>query len=215
VAGNESNLFIRDVTNGSKLIFRIQPNTPKDTLCLKSGGRIGLGTWSPSATLELQRTSEDAEALLNRTDGASGIFSAGADAVVFGSKTNHPVHFWANDLQVATLDTGGNMLLLGNLELGSSRELKQDIKPVDIAEAIKALKELRPVKFKYKSRPTDENIGFIAEDVPDLVATESRKTTSPMDVVAVLTRVVQEQQKTIAELSKKLSDLENEIKAKP
>lgn len=37
-------------------------------------------------------------------------------------------------------------------------------------------------------------MGFIAEDVPDLVATPNRKSLSPMDIVAVLTKVVQEQQ---------------------
>ena len=37
-------------------------------------------------------------------------------------------------------------------------------------------------------------MGFIAEDVPDLVATKDRKGLSPMDIVAVLTKVLQEQQ---------------------
>ncbi len=32
VAGNETNFFIRDVTNGSKLPFRIRPNAPGDSL---------------------------------------------------------------------------------------------------------------------------------------------------------------------------------------
>jgi hypothetical protein len=64
-------------------------------------------------------------------------------------------------------------------------------------------------------------VGFIAEDVPDLVATKDRKGLSPMDIVAVLTKVVQEQQKTaedqkkiIAELSRKVDDLQKEVKLK-
>ncbi len=43
-------------------------------------------------------------------------------------------------------------------------------------------------------------MGFIAEDVPELVATKDRKGLSPMDIVAVLTKVVQRQQKEIEEL---------------
>jgi hypothetical protein len=35
LAGNEANFFIRDVTNGSKLPFRIRPNTPGDALYLQ------------------------------------------------------------------------------------------------------------------------------------------------------------------------------------
>jgi hypothetical protein len=51
-------------------------------------------------------------------------------------------------------------------------------------------------------------VGFIAEDVPDLVAMPDRKGLSAMDVVAVLTKVVQQQQKTIAELQAKVEKLE-------
>jgi hypothetical protein len=36
------------------------------------------------------------------------------------------------------------------------------------------------VKFNYKSDQEDKHIGFIAEDVPDLVATKDRKGLSPM-----------------------------------
>jgi hypothetical protein len=54
VAGNESNFFIRDATNGSKLPFRIQPSTPSSTLCLKSEGYVGIGTWSPAANLDIE-----------------------------------------------------------------------------------------------------------------------------------------------------------------
>ena len=39
--------------------------------------------------------------------------------------------------------------------------------------------------------------GFIAEDVPDLVATGDRKGLSSMEMTAVLVKVVQKQQKMI------------------
>ena len=74
------------------------------------------------------------------------------------------------------------------------------------------LKELSPVKFNYKADSKETHVGFISEDVPALVATSDRKGMSPMDVVAVLTKVVQEQQKTIAELSEKLKELERSLK---
>jgi len=90
----------------------------------------------------------------------------------------------------------------------SSREYKQNIQDLTAAEAVVTLKDLNPVKFNYKKTPDQENLGFIAEDVPDLVATKDRKGMSSMDVVALLTKVVQEQQKTIAELSKKIDSLE-------
>ncbi|EFK10939.1 conserved domain protein [delta proteobacterium NaphS2] len=90
----------------------------------------------------------------------------------------------------------------------SSRAYKQDIKSLTREEAEEALTALQPVQFSYKTNPKERHVGFIAEDVPDLVASTDRKGMSAMDVVAVLTKVVQDQQKTIAELSKKVAALE-------
>ncbi|HSS48374.1 MAG TPA: tail fiber domain-containing protein, partial [Thermoanaerobaculia bacterium] len=64
----------------------------------------------------------------------------------------------------------------------SSRELKRDIHSLGAEEALSALAGLDPVRFYYKADPSDEYLGFIAEDVPDLVATADRKTLSPMDL---------------------------------
>ena len=57
VAGNETNFFIRDATNGSKLPFRIFPNAPSDALTIEgSTGDIGLGTTTPSDAVEIVRS---------------------------------------------------------------------------------------------------------------------------------------------------------------
>ena len=109
----------------------------------------------------------------------------------------------------------GNVYIAANLELGSSRAYKDNIQPIGATEAFEALKGLQPVRYHYKSDPAEESLGFIAEDVPALVATDGRKSLSPMDFVAVLTRVVQEQQKTIEGLAQKVVDLERELKANP
>lgn len=90
----------------------------------------------------------------------------------------------------------------------SSREYKQDIKSLTKDKAVETLTALQPVQFSYKTDPREKHVGFIAEDVPDLVASTDRKGMSAMDVVAVLTKVVQDQQKTIAELSRKVAALE-------
>ena len=54
MAGNETNFFIRDVTNGSKLPFRIKPNAPKNSLFIAADGDIGLQTENPSAPFHLK-----------------------------------------------------------------------------------------------------------------------------------------------------------------
>ena len=91
----------------------------------------------------------------------------------------------------------------------SSRQFKKDIQVLSSLEAMETLEALRPVKFQYKNSPEERHVGFIAEEVPDLVAAADRKGMSAMDVVAVLTKVVQQQQKMIHEMSKKIEQLEN------
>jgi hypothetical protein len=90
----------------------------------------------------------------------------------------------------------------------SSRTLKDNIIDLKSSEALEALKLFNPVKFNYKTDPATAHIGFIAEDVPNLVAQKNRDAIDPMDIVAVLTKVVQEQSKTIEALAAKIDRLE-------
>jgi hypothetical protein len=86
---------------------------------------------------------------------------------------------------------------------GSSRSCKRDIARLSLDEALEALRDLEPVTFKYIEND-ERRAGFIAEEVPDLVATADRTSLSPMDIVAVLTRVLKFQQEQIRELSERL-----------
>lgn len=86
----------------------------------------------------------------------------------------------------------------------SSRESKENIQSLTVEEAVAVLHALNPTRFNYKIEKEEEYVGFIAEEVPELVATKDRKSLSPMDIVAVLTKVVQEQQKQIEELNSRL-----------
>jgi hypothetical protein len=225
VAGNESNFFVRDATNGSKLPFRIQPSTPSSTLCLKSDGYVGIGTWSPAYKLEIETTNEDAFIYLDRTDGAQFKLNATNNQGQFGTKSNHKLNIVTNNVNRMTIDTSGNVgigtatpshlvhLSGGAYSDGStwqpscSRELKENIISLTTEEAVSVLGGLNPVRFNYKINPTEDYIGFIAEDVPELVATKERKSLNTMDIVAILTKVTQEQQKTISELKKEVSEL--------
>ncbi len=214
LCGNETNFFIRDVTNGSKLCFRIQPNTPSNTLCMRSTGYVGIGTWSPSATLEVETTGTASKILVDRTDGATTRIASTDSYAYIGTETNHPVRIIANNgwkMQInadGTLDMSDGGGYDGTWNPASSREIKENIRTLTTEEAIGALEGLDPVKFNYKKLKEEEKVGFIAEDVPELVATNGRKNISTMDIVAVLTKVVKEQQKTISELKKKVARLE-------
>jgi hypothetical protein len=225
VGGNETSFFIRDGTHAARLPFRIEPDTPSSTLCLKSDGKVGIGTWSPAAQFELETTGENAAVIFERTDGATGKFTARPSEVYLGSSTNHNVKLVANNNEIMTIEPGGDVGIGltdpgyklhitggaycdgGAWVPGSSKEYKENIKNLTTDEAMEAFNGLVPVKFNYKFNKEEDYMGFIAEDVPELVATKNRKGVAPMDVVAVLTKVVQEQQKTISELKKEIAEL--------
>jgi endosialidase-like protein len=95
----------------------------------------------------------------------------------------------------------------------SSRTLKQDIRPLAGEAAVTALAGLEPVTFAYTGAPSDARVGFIAEDVPELVATPGRQTLSALEIVAVLTKVVQEQQRVVQDQQKALAELTARLNA--
>jgi hypothetical protein len=52
IAGNEANFFVRDVTSGSRLPFRIRPGAPTSSVDISAAGNVGIGTASPNLRLE-------------------------------------------------------------------------------------------------------------------------------------------------------------------
>ncbi len=81
LAGNEANFFIRDVTNGSRLPFRIQPNTPDNTITLRASGTVGVGTFSPNTNASIHMSATDKGILVNRmTTAERGTFEASLGA---------------------------------------------------------------------------------------------------------------------------------------
>lgn len=203
VAGNEAGFFVRDATNGSTLPFRIRPGASSSVIDISADNEVGINTTSPNATLHVV-----GNAIIDNDNSPQ----TRGDLLVVG-KVRIGDDNDEFDNYVKTLHVEGDALISGNLELGSSRTLKNNIHPLDLMDAETTLAALQPVRFHYKSSPNEESIGFIAEDVPDLVATQSRKSISTMDVVAVLTKVVQEQQVTISRLENRITELGDRVSA--
>ncbi len=121
----------------------------------------------------------------------------------------HPLH----------MASGAHVTAGGIWMNASSRKYKDHIQELALGDALKTIRNLNPVTFSYKAEPTEKHVGFIAEDVPDLVATKDREGLSPMDIVAVMTKVVQEQQgmiekqqEMIEKLNARLEDLERRLR---
>ena len=54
IAGNEANFFVRDVTSGSRLPFRIRPGAPTSSIDISASGIVGMGTASPADALHIR-----------------------------------------------------------------------------------------------------------------------------------------------------------------
>jgi len=57
IAGNEANFFIRDVTNGSKLPFKIKPGAPDNSIYIAADGDLGFGTATPDGQIDVAHPS--------------------------------------------------------------------------------------------------------------------------------------------------------------
>ncbi len=110
------------------------------------------------------------------------------------------------------LDVAGNINASGAVTQGSSRTIKDKITRISSKQAMRAFEQLEPVSFIYKDDSSREKrLGFIAEDVPEMVATQDRKHLNTMDLTAVLTKVVQEQQRTISSMSEEIETLKASV----
>ena len=122
---------------------------------------------------------------------------------------NSKVDFKDNDIvTTGTISSGGGAYTSGGAWIeASSRDYKENIVELGQSESIRALASLNPVRYNYKNKKDEEFLGFIAEDVPDLVAMNGRRGMRAMDIVAVLTKVVQDQQRVNEEQNKLINKL--------
>jgi hypothetical protein len=116
LAGNETNFFIRDVTNGSRLGFRIRPGAPESSIDIQASGDVGIGTSSASERLDVA-DSGNVRFALTATDGDqdSWVFNhnAGQNALIVnyvdGGTTSEFV-----------LGQNGNLTISGELTTGGT-----------------------------------------------------------------------------------------------
>ena len=136
IAGNEANFFVRDVTGGSRLPFRIRPGAPTSSIDISASGNVGVGTASPKALLHVNGGVFTGNADPSALGFATGVgqFSAvntdRSSRLDFGqSGTNYGTLMWVFNATPANASlslntTGGNPLLLqsgsGNVGIGTS-----------------------------------------------------------------------------------------------
>jgi len=194
LAGNETNFFVRDVTNGSRLPFKIRPNSPTDALVLEQGGtrlnnlttfsaNVGMGTTTAGHQLqvtgdatdapvkieETSATNADREMLLIANNGGSTIqFDNTANTTSDWQLTSSPFGFLITEEGSSAteffLAGNGNLTITGTLTENSDVNRKTNITPVDPAELLERVAELPISTWAYKEDDQVKHLGPMAQD---------------------------------------------------
>jgi len=203
-----------------------------------TNGYVGIGTEAPQANLDVQwegasdqylhqglalsanntnttKNSEVGFSLINTRDNLRWDFRLNDNGDSFSATKRNTggnefnVYNNTTSYTNARVKMGGvTVFENGHLVTASSRELKTNIKSLDTQAARDAFHKLQPVSYEYKTQKGENVVGFIAEDIPDLVAMPSRHTLDATEIVAVLTKVMQEQDKQIKLQAGKIEKLE-------
>jgi hypothetical protein len=178
---------------------------------VSSGARYDSGNWvqrSPDGNAVMAGSGGQGYRIFTHTSAAVGSTFTNLDLRL---QIDYSGRFGINTTPVAGdeihTSSGAHLTSGGVWTDASSREYKEHIRPLTTEEAQQTLAALDPVRYNYKANPREKHVGFIAEDVPELVAREDRKSLSPMDIVAVLTKVVQEKSQLVDEQRRMLETL--------
>lgn len=133
IAGNETNFFVRDVTGGSTLPFRIRPDAPSSSIDIAGDGDVGVGTASPAAALHVNRSTGASTELLRLTNNNAVFMGLEDGSVAAGNNTGR---IWniqnvtgqfrittapgGSTEQELTLDAAGNLVINGTITTSGS-----------------------------------------------------------------------------------------------
>jgi len=152
-------------------------------------------------------------------DYALGIDTAHMWSSIPYNNTTVGFKWYGGTTQIARLDGTGNLTLSGQVQAtsffqSSLRSLKKDIQPFT-ASALKIFEKVQVRTFKFKADASGKtNIGFIADEVPDEMATPQRNGVDQTSTVALLVKAVQELTEQNKVLQQKIGELEAKMKDK-
>jgi len=185
------------------------------------GNQVGIGTIEPKQRLEVngniqihEQNSSVAGLMITQSTGETGyimhnrastltIGAGSVDRMTIDREGNVGIGV-SRPAHPLEMKSGAHASAGGVWTNSSSRQNKENITELTSEDALATLAGLQAVQFNYRNDGQETYVGFIAEDVPELVATADRQGLSAMDIVAVLTRVIQAQQQQIEELEAKL-----------
>jgi hypothetical protein len=183
VSGNESNFFIRDVTGGSTLPFKLRPGAPSSSVdILGTSGNVGIGTGSAAASLHVFRNNATAQLRVEEATATTGsrnmlrIVNNGASTFRFDNTFSGSIwgfgslgtgNFFIGNTPGQPLamqvTPAGNMIITGTYSSSSDRAAKDDVNAVDPAEVLAKVAELPIATWRYKGDDAT-HVGPMAQD---------------------------------------------------
>lgn len=233
LAGNETNFFVRDASNGSRLPFKILPAAPTNALVIAENGEIGVGAGTnPAADFHIQGA-DDVQLLVEETGvGFAQLLALrnnGAPRILFENTnttgewqigmTDPGDGFVFRDITTSTnaliILPNGDATLVGTLTQGSDKNRKIGIEPVDPKEILAKVQTL-PVSTWTYTHDADtgvRHIGPMAQDFYELFGTGADETgISTIDTAGVALASIKALSLENAELRARLDRLENTLK---
>ena len=242
IGANEANFFVRDVTGGSLLSFRIRPGAPTSSLDISSDGDVGIGTGSPSTKLHVLTSNGVTDhALIEENSGTSAtrtmlqLENNGASRLNFtDDSTGVDVNWGLNNVggnfnmiksgagvTAFALTGAGALTIAGTLTQGSSREIKTNFAELDPKDVLSRVTALPVSLWSYKTDAGVRHVGPMAEDFHKFFGLgEDDRHIAPGDQAGIallavqgLDQVVQEKDKEIADLKGRIETLEKLVQA--
>ena len=207
IGGNEANFFIRDVTGGSLLSFRIRPGAPSSSLDISSDGDIGIGTASPKAKLDIKQNSDGFIGGLHlrrsTTNDTWAVVTGNDNNLYFGYATSASLADAAADFTVFPLVlTANNRVGIGTTAPDQKLSVNGDASKTgggswqtfsderlknikgNFTSGLKAVMQLQPLRYEYKTdnalglKSEGEHVGFGAQAVEKVIPEAVTKTGS-------------------------------------
>jgi hypothetical protein len=198
IGSNEANFFVRDVTGGSRLSFRIRPGAPTSSIDINANGNVGIGTASARARLDIKQleeslvgglhlrrsTTNDTWSVVTGNDNklyfAYATDASGADAA--GDFTVIPfVVTSANRVGIGTASPDQTLSVNGDASKvgGGSWQTFSDERLKNIrgnfTSGLQAVMQLQPIRYAYKQnnvlnlKSEGEHIGFGAQALQKVI----------------------------------------------
>lgn len=222
IGANEANFFVRDLTGGSRLPFRVRPGAPTSSLDIAASGNVGIGTAAPAAALDVVRAGGGFANMMQLTNNAGlGLVLNNTTANKVYVSVNSPGTLFTvnfddgDDAELALSPSGAlsGITSCSGCAAPSDRNLKENFTPIDANAILQGLLGLDVNTWNYKAiSPEQRHIGPVSQDFYAAFEVGRDVTLSPVDTFGVTTAAIQALMGQITGLRRVVDDLETQIR---